>query len=649
MIFNDTFDYIVVGLGAAGGVIASRLIQAGYYVALVDAGGDFTENEKVKTPGDLLLLYDHPSYQPPYDPPYDQWSFRTYGTKDKKNTFVYPRGVGFGGSTNHHAMVMFRGSRLVFDEWASITGDQSWAYEGVLPYFKKMETCEYAKPGDPYRGTDGWLHLTKIEPEAMDFTYLKACQKKGIPINHEQNGDPEKVLGAGYWDASIKNGERSYVGSDLIVPTLKQHSNYKLFLYHLVTKVLVEKDAKGSLKTTGLVAVEQKYAYKADTQNQDASIGKEKVLKGNVILCGGGINSPQLLMLSGIGPKEHLESVGVPCVLDKPGVGQNLLDHIEVSVIYEITKNWHPRWNDAARYPELARDIYDIQKKGPLASNGVACGFDWHVPSGEKNPLKPDIHSHQFYTYLDTYDIRRDYCLAQKAMEPYMNRIDPNLAYRKEPCALNEKRVLTPVVTNLIEVCHPHAKGYMRLQTKNPFDVPYIQQNLDNDRDLTVLAEGVLLVRSIFNDEEFKGTNPPHNVDYGLKEVIPGPQYQSKEQLKEFFKKHSAYGHHISGACRMGRKEDPMAVVDSHGCVIGVEGLFVADASIMPTICSANPTNVINMMGEKLADDIMRYGLGGRGGRRHSWFYIILVVLVIIVILFVAQKKRFNMKKLLRF
>jgi len=583
------FDYIIVGLGAGGSVVASRLIEAGLNVALVDAGSNYTYNSKITTPSEAVSLYNFPTYQPPYEPEYDQWVFNSLGGFNSKKEYVYSRGTGVGGSSNHHAMTMFRGSPSVYDEWATITNDSSWKYKNLLRLFKKIENCEYAEKNDKYRGKDGWLNITKVEPESLDITFIDACMKMGFPLSNNQNGNPKNILGTGFWDASIKKGERSAPAVDLLLPITQKYKNHKWFLNHFVKKLILEK-SNSNINCVGVKIIEQKYAYGADTQNDSKYVGKTKKIYGKVILCCGAINTPQILMLSGVGDKEHLKEHNIKCLLNRTGVGQNVQDHAKVCIVNKINKHWHPRSTQGLRYPEICKSIYDLQKLGPYASNGSCCGLDCHVPSGEKISNRPDIHCQTIYAYFRNLNWEEDYCIKPTTLKD---------------CNFNVDRLYTPHISTIIECCHPKARGYIKLKSSKWYDPPLIQEGLDNEDDLKILIEGVNIIRQIYKSDSFKGKDFPNNENYDLLEVLPGVEYDSYDKIKSYIINNCLNGHHIVGTCRMGRSDDKMAVVDSKCNVIGISNLKIVDGSVMPTICSQNSALPIYMIAEKVAEQII--------------------------------------------
>jgi choline dehydrogenase len=557
-----SYDYIVVGAGAAGSIVAARLIQNGYSIAIVEASGNYLNNEYVYTPFDSVLLWDFPTYQPPYNPPFSQWNF---DFQTKLRSYKYPRGTGIGGSSTHHGLLCLRGSPTVYDDWAEVTNDRSWSYKSLLPYFKDIERCTYAigKPEIKNRGRKGWLTVTKPEPEGLDMVFLKACDNIGMRLNN--NPSYEKLdLGTGissYLDASIDNGFRTNGATQLLAPLLDS-PNVKLYKDHFCLKVIIKKG-----RATGVLIQRQQHAYQADIEESEAGKieGEVKKIKGNVILCGGTINSPQLLMLSGIGPKQHLEEKGVTCLLDRSGVGFNLQDHLKVSICNIVKSGWQPRGKQATDYPEIAKSIYDLAGKGPLATNGYAAGAEWATPSNTLGPNEPNVHCFHFFFDFRTWDWNEYY-------KPSNDVFD----------------------TTVVETTIADTKGTIKLKTSNPYDVPIIDYN-PSEKDLTSLAESVLKIRQVYDDTAYK--------EYKLVEKYPGRNVNTVDKLKEYIKEHPT-SHHACGTCRMGRLDDPLAVVDSTGKVIGLEGLYVIDASIMPSITSQNPILGVYVIAEKLVANL---------------------------------------------
>lgn len=583
---RNEFDYIIVGLGAAGTVLAARLAEdQDLKIAVIEAGGDYTSNPNVSTPAKHVLLWDSPVYRPPFDPDYDEWSFKT---ESKSGEYVYPRGTGNGGCTNHNSLVMLRGSRKPYDLWADLSKDESWNYDNLLPYFKKLENNNNREESE-FRGQSGWLQVSKFQPEGIEIDIVKAARDMEIPYINDTNGDPSNIAGVSQWDNSInrKTGQRSYAVVDLLFPIMEKNKNVVIFNHSLASKIIFDEN-----KTAiGVEFLQGKYNYGASIQYEEPSDKSYKIYaKNEVILCGGAFNSPQLLMLSGIGPRQHLESFGIPVISDLP-VGNHLLDHLEVTVINEVNTIYSKHSCPGNNLPFAKEDeddacieIYKSSGLGPYSAGGHSLGIDWFTGLEDHDLSSPEIHIGSFCDYFKDFDLKNWFGIEQNPLKTYH--------------------------TFLIEITQPEAQsGTVRLRSKNPYDPPIINQRLDNDRDLTILAGGIEFVRKLFANS--------HLSKYSPVEVRPGPDYETNEDLRRFIFENSLFGHHCSGSVKFGHKDDPSAVLDSKLCVKGVKKLRVIDASIFPTIVSYNPNLPIYCIAEKMSDEIKK--AHKRSEIKESW------------------------------
>jgi choline dehydrogenase len=252
---RHTYDYVIVGAGAAGCIVAVRLAEKGYRVALIDSAENFNDNINVETPYNCYLLWDNPDYQPPYD--FDEWIFTT------ANGRKYPRGVGWGGSSNHHAMVATRGKSYIYDIWSEMLNDSSWSYKNVVKYFKKSEKCLFNSCPEK-RGKNGWLSISKSEPQYFELELMNNINKYyNIPVIESFNCTDED--GVGFYDFTINDmGRRSHSGVDLLEPALKKGLKIKTIDNSLVTKVIFDKNKKA----IGVEYIPKKYVYQASTQNK---------------------------------------------------------------------------------------------------------------------------------------------------------------------------------------------------------------------------------------------------------------------------------------------------------------------------------------------------------------------------------------------
>jgi len=565
------FDFIIVGAGASGCVLAARLIENGFTVGLVDAGDNYNSNYNVRIPFQFGNLWGDVTYAPPYQPPWNEWSFPSVSGKEPF-VYDYVRAACLGGCANHHAMVAFRGKPSVYDEWAQMTGDPSWEYKNLVPYFERIEQINTPKRcPETQGGRHGWLGISHTEPELFELEFMKtAINDFGVPY---QPNVLEDGNGIGFWDYMItKDGERSSSSLSLLSKHLK-NPRLTYFPNHLVTRVLFR---CGQI-AHGVEMVEGRTLYAADTEYTPSTTpppSKKIFCRHEVLLCGGFINSPQVLMLSGIGPENELTSLGIPVVKDLPEVGKNLMDHPEMWNNYELHNIRH-RWQ--VYFPlDFSSPVYQDYKcwnNGVLKVPFSATGMNITSPS------EYDLHIGIYTIPSNNFNVSEwfsDYDFTNKTYGSF-----------------------------LIENSAPTSKGYLSLTSASPFDVPYINEALNTDENATALAEGVLQIRQMM----------AKHPEWRAKEVYPsvnGKGELSFEELREFFKKRSAYGHHGCGTCGMTK------VVDSKLRVFGIKRLRVVDASIFPTITSANPCLPVYMVAEKTSDMLCKkYFPGGTSSPHH--------------------------------
>lgn len=536
---KSEFDYIVVGAGAAGCIVAVRLAEKGYKVALIDSAENFNDNINVETPYNCYLLWDNPDYPPPYD--FDEWIFTT------SNGRKYPRGVGWGGSSNHHAMVATRGKSYIYDIWAEMLNDPSWSFKNVLKYFKKSEKVLFDSCPE-LRGKDGWLSISKSEPQYFELELMKRInQHYKIPIFESLNCTDED--GLGFYDFTInEKGRRSHAGLDLLQPYLQKGKNIKMINNSLVTKIIFENN-----QAKGVEYIPKKYVYQASTQNKPSNFYQTNCIyaKKEIILSGGVINSPQILLLSGIGCQEDLEKLNIPVIYNNPEVGRNLEDHLELFVVYQL-ENVNYTYQADNKEGFLFKN-YLASGKGPYANFNSASGIDidgLHIQF--INSASQDFNIEEWY---NKYDIL-------------------NNSY----------------FTFLIEVSDCKSKGILKLNSSDPTETPYINSNLNIPENMIKMYQGLMMVDDFMNLPEIKNKFKPRRVH-------PEPEINNYSSLKEFLDQKSS-GHHLSSSCAMGK------VVDSKGKVYGVKNVRVIDGSIFPKIPTANPCIPTYMVAEKIVDEM---------------------------------------------
>ncbi|MDJ0653417.1 MAG: choline dehydrogenase [Xanthomonadales bacterium] len=519
------YDYIIVGAGSAGCVLANRLsANPNTRVLLLEAGGrDW--NPLIHMPAGLAKLVNVDSLN---------WGYETEPEPRLNNRRLYwPRGKVLGGSSSINAMCYTRGHRDDYDHWAHL-GNQGWGYDDVLPYFKLAENQERGE--SEFHGSGGPLNVQDlIHHSDLSEVFLQAAEQAGFPRNPDFNGPNQR--GFGLYQVTQKNGSRCSTAEGYLSP-VKDRPNLTVLTNALSRRVLLE----------GGQAVGIEYQRRGKVCRAE---GQE------IILSAGAINSPQLLMLSGIGPDELLSNVGIKPIHPLPGVGRNLQDHLDICTLYHCTENiTYDRLND------LAVGLrYLLFHKGVGTSNiAEAGGF---AVSGLSDDDRPDLQFHFVPAMLDDHG---------------RNRLDGN-GFTLHCCPLR-----------------PESRGFIAIRSTDPTDHPAIHANyLSRGQDLDLMVEGVKLSRKIFGAEAFD----PIRGD----EIFPGAKVTSDEEIVGFIRQKAETIYHPIGTCKMG--SDDMAVVDDQLLVRGLEGLRVVDASVMPTLVSGNTNAPTVMIAEKASDLIL--------------------------------------------
>ncbi|GLU35181.1 GMC family oxidoreductase N-terminal domain-containing protein [Trinickia caryophylli] len=529
------FDYVIVGAGTAGCVLASRLSEdRDVSVLLVEAGGK-DDYHWIHVPVGYLYCIGNPR---------TDWLYRTASEQGLNGRALsYPRGRVLGGCSSINGMIYMRGQREDYDEWARVTGDPGWSWDAVLPVFKRSEdhhggTSEWHGSGGPWR----------VERQRLKWKVLEAfhaaAQEAGIPATDDFNrGDNG---GVGYFEVNQKRGVRWNASKAFLRPALARPN------LTIVTDALVERLTFEGRRCTGI-------AYRRDGR---AFVARARV---EVLVASGAVNSPQLLELSGIGNGARLQRLGIDVRHDLRGVGENLQDHLQLRMAYRVngvrtlntlSAHWWGKLWIAAQYA--------FSRSGPMSMSPSQLGAFAKSASDDASITRPDIEYHVQPLSLDRFG------------EP-LHRFN---AFTASACQLR-----------------PTSRGSIHVESSDPKVPPRIAPNyLSTEYDRRVAANALRLTRRIVASSAL--------ACYAPQEILPGPEFQTEEELIKAAGDVGTTIFHPVGTCRMGTPDDPGAVVDSRLRVLGVAGLRVVDASVMPTITSGNTNSPTLMIAERASDMI---------------------------------------------
>lgn len=524
----ESYDYIIIGSGSAGGMLTLRLSEnPNLRILLLEAG----------------LTDRHWTIQMPAAARHNftggprNWCFETEPEPHMEGRRIFqPRGKVLGGSSSLNGMVFVRGNAKDFDNWAA-GGAEGWTYRDVLPYFKKLET--YSRGGDAYRGGDGPIRIERLgDNHPIEQAFLDAAQQAGHARVPDYNGAEQE--GISEFDANIDGGYRWGTARGCIAPA-RRRKNLTILTRAHATRIVIEKGR----------AVGVEYLRGGTTHIARA--------ESEVILSAGAVQSPQLLMLSGIGPADDLATHGIRTVADLPGVGENLQDHLEVHIKHRCAPGLSKNKLVRPHRVLLAGMEWILFKTGPAATTHSRVGGFLRTDDGVDYP---NLQYHFWPYFLDGWSPPPD-------KDGYCFDVGP---LRSE------------------------SRGWVKLASADPTAAPRMRLNgLSTERDLAEFRQCIRITREIAAQKAFDFCRGP--------EVSPGPEATSDADLDAYVRRNANSAYHPSGTCKMGT--DPLAVVDPKLKVRGIDGLRVADASIMPVITAGNLNAPTMMIGERAADLIL--------------------------------------------
>jgi choline dehydrogenase len=528
---TDSYDFVVTGAGSAGCAVAGRLAESRRYSVLLLEAGPPDKNPWIHIPLGYAKTYVDQSVN---------WKFESEPQPQMAGRRLYlPRGKTLGGSSSINGMIYIRGHHADYDDWRQ-RGCTGWDWDSVLPYFKKAEN--QARGADAFHGTSGPLHVSD-QPEQGELSkaVLQACVQAGIPANPDFNGARQE--GCGFYQTTTSNRRRwSAAKAYLSNPP----SNLTIQTGAHATRVLIEHG-----RATGV-------EYHTTEGRRTCRARCE------VIVSGGAYGSPQLLLLSGVGPAQHLQDMGIDVIRDMPAVGSNLHDHFNTAASWRCSKaiTLNDLQNSGLR--KISAGIrYGLFRSGPMASNGITVGvFTRSDPRLER----PDIQINLF-----------EWSTKERSRDAVVSHPFPGFT-------------LTPVHLR------PDGRGTVRLGSPDPFAWPAVLFDyLRTDYDIQALLFGLRLVRKIAEQAALK--------PYVVNEIFPGPNISSDDDLLDYVRRSGVSNQHPASSCSMGT--GPNSVVDPRLRVHGIAGLRIADASVMPVVVGGNTNAPTIMIGEKAAAMIL--------------------------------------------
>jgi choline dehydrogenase len=530
---NNTseFDYVIVGAGSAGCVLANRLSADGKHSVLLLEAGPKDSNLWIHVPLGYGKLFKEKTVN---------WMYQTEPEPGLNGRQVFqPRGKVLGGSSSINGLLYVRGQHEDYDRWRQ-HGNTGWGYDDVLPYFRKAE--DQQRGADDYHGAGGPLPVSDmLHADPLSGAFIRAAVESGIPDNPDFNGATQE--GAGWFQTTTRNGRRASTARSYLRPAKGRRN------LHIETAALAQRILFDGRRAAGV-------EYRQNGALRTARVRKE------VLVSSGAYNSPQLLQLSGVGPAELLKSHGIDVVLDAPGVGNDLQDHMQVRIVMRCAQPI--TLNDILNHPGrriMAGARYAAFRKGPLT---IAAGTSGAFFKTDPRLASPDVQIHFLPFSTDKMG----------------EKLHPYSAFSASVCQVR-----------------PESRGSLRIKSADPMAAPEIRINyLATETDRTVNVEGLKILRKILAAPALK--------PFVVEEAEPGAKVVSDEDLLAFCRLRGSTVYHPTSTCRMGN--DSLAVVDQRLRLRGIEGLRVVDASVMPDLVSGNTNAPVIMIAEKASDMILQ-------------------------------------------